>query len=255
MAEKLKGKVAFITGGNSGIGAATARLFAAEGASVAIVGRNETTGRAVVGDIEENWGHAIWLACDVRQSESVQRAMQATVEKFGRLDILFNNAGVILRKNVLDMSEAEWDDNLASNLKSAFLCAKYALPHMLAQGSGVIINNGSGWGLMGGRNAASYCASKAGLVNLTRAMAIDHAAQGIRVNCICPGDVDTPMIDHEAGQLGLTRAAMVADGAQRPMGRIGTAEEIARSVLYLASDDSSYMTGGILVVDGGNTAG
>jgi NAD(P)-dependent dehydrogenase (short-subunit alcohol dehydrogenase family) len=255
VAEKLKGKVAFITGGNSGIGAATARLFAAEGASVAIVGRNETTGREVVRDIEENWGHAIWLACDVRQSEAVQHAVQSTVEKFGRLDILFNNAGVILRKNVLDLSEAEWDDNLADNLKSAFLCAKFALPHMLAQGSGVIINNGSGWGLIGGRNAASYCASKAGLVNLTRAMAIDHAAQGIRVNCICPGDVDTPMIDHEAGQLGLTRAAMVADGALRPMGRIGTAEEIARSVLYLASDDSSYMTGSVLVVDGGNTAG
>jgi NAD(P)-dependent dehydrogenase (short-subunit alcohol dehydrogenase family) len=255
MTEKLKGKVAFITGGNSGIGAATARLLAAEGASVAIVGRNAETGRAVAQDIEELWGHALWLACDVRQSDDVRRAVQATVERFGRLDILFNNAGVILRKNVVDMSEAEWDDNLAANLKSAFLCSKYALPHMIDQCSGVIINNGSGWGLMGGRNAASYCASKAGLVNLTRAMAIDHAAQGIRVNCICPGDVDTPMIDNEARQLGLTREAMVADGAQRPMGRIGSVDEIARSVLFLASDDSSYMTGAVLVVDGGNTAG
>jgi NAD(P)-dependent dehydrogenase (short-subunit alcohol dehydrogenase family) len=252
---KLSGQVALITGGNSGIGAATARLFAAEGASVVIVGRNESKGNRVLAQIQSAGGEALWLACDVRNAAEARRAVQWTQREFGRLDILFNNAGTILRKNVLDTSEVEWDNSLDTNLKSAFLFAKYVLPIMIAQRSGVIINNGSGWGLKGGPNAASYCASKAGLVNLTRAMALDHSAQGIRINCICPGDVDTPMLDDEAQQLQQARAAIVADGAQRPMGRIGSAEEVARSVLFLASDDSSYMTGAVLVVDGGGTAG
>jgi NAD(P)-dependent dehydrogenase (short-subunit alcohol dehydrogenase family) len=252
---KLKGKVALITGGNSGIGAATAKLFAAEGASVALVGRNESRGNRVLAEIQSAGGEALWIACDVRKSAEARRAVQWTQREFGRLDILFNNAGIILRKNVLDMSEEEWDDNLDTNLKSAFLFAKYALPIMIEQRSGVIINNGSGWGLKGGPNAASYCASKAGLVNLTRALALDHSAQGIRVNCICPGDVDTPMLDDEARQLRQARAALIADGALRPLGRIGTADEVARSVLFLAADDSSYMTGAVLSVDGGGTAG
>ena len=252
---KLTGKVALITGGNSGIGAATARLFASEGASVVIVGRSEARGNRILAEIQAAGGKALWIACDVRNAAEVRRAVEWTQREFGRLDILFNNAGIILRKNVLDMSEGEWDNNLDTNLKSAFLFAKYVLPSMIAQRSGVIINNGSGWGLKGGANAASYCASKAGLVNLTRAMALDHSAQGIRINCICPGDVDTPMLDDEAHQLQQARAAIVADGALRPMGRIGTAEEVARSVLFLASDDSSYMTGAVLIVDGGGTAG
>jgi NAD(P)-dependent dehydrogenase (short-subunit alcohol dehydrogenase family) len=255
MTMRLKGKVALITGGNSGIGAATARLFAAEGASVVIVGRSEARGNRVLAEIHAAGGEALWIACDVRNAVEARRAVQWTQREFGRLDILFNNAGIILRKNVVDMSEEEWDNNLDTNLKSAFLFAKYALPIMIAQRSGVIINNGSGWGLKGGANAASYCASKAGLVNLTRAMALDHSAQGIRINCICPGDVDTPMLDDEAHQLRQARAAIVADGALRPMGRIGTAEEVARSVLFLACDDSSYMTGAVLIVDGGGTAG
>lgn len=252
---KLSGKVALITGGNSGIGAATAKLFAAEGASVVIVGRSEARGNKVLAEIQGAGGAALWIACDVRKAAEARRAVQWTEREYGRLDILFNNAGIILRKTVIEMSEEEWDDNLDTNLKSAFLFAKYALPLMIAQRSGVIINNGSGWGLKGGANAASYCASKAGLVNLTRAMALDHSAQGIRVNCICPGDVDTPMLDDEAHQLGQARAAIVADGAQRPLGRIGTAEEVARSVLFLACDDSAYMTGAVLAVDGGGTAG
>ncbi|MBI3733209.1 MAG: SDR family oxidoreductase [Chloroflexi bacterium] len=252
---KLTDKVALITGGNSGIGAATAKLFAAEGAAVTIVGRNETRGNRVLQEIQSAGGPALFVACDVRRAAEVRRAVQWTVREFGRLDILFNNAGIILRKNVVEMTEEEWDTNLDTNLKSAFLFSKYALPIMIEQGSGVIINNGSGWGLIGGKNAASYCASKAGLVNLTRAMALDHAAQGVRVNCICPGDVDTPMIDDEAYQLKETRELRLIGGAERPLGRIGTAEEIARAVLFLASGDSSFMTGAVLVVDGGNTAG
>ncbi len=252
---RLNGKTALITGGTSGIGAATARLFATEGASVAVSGRDPARGEAVVAEITSAGGRAIFLPCDVRDAGAVRRTVAAAHEAFGRLDILFNNAGTILRKNVLAMSEPEWDEQIAVNLTSAFLFSKYALSHMIAQGGGIIINNGSGWGIVGGKDAASYCASKAGLVNLTRALALDHAAQGVRVNCICPGDADTPMMEHEAMQLGVDRAAHVAGGAQRPLGRIGTAEEIARSVLFLATDDSSFMTGAVLVVDGGGTAG
>ena len=251
---RLKGNVALITGGNSGIGAATAKLFAVEGAAVTIVGRNESRGNKVLQEIQAAGGEALLIQCDARKANEVKRAVQWTRREFGRLDILFNNAGTILRKNVLDISEEEWDDQIAANLKSAFLFTKHALPIMIEQQRGVIINNGSGWGLVGGKDAVSYCASKAGLVNFTRALAIDHAAQGIRVNCVCPGDVDTPMMDDEAHQLKVTRAAHVAAGAKRPLGRIGAVEEIARAVLFLASEDSSYMTGAVLVVDGGGTA-
>lgn len=252
---KLKSKVALITGGNSGIGAATAKLFASEGAAVTLVGRNESRGNEVLQAIQASGGEALFIQCDVRKAADVQRAVQWTQREFGRLDILFNNAGIILRKNVLETSEAEWDDLLAANLKSAFLFSKYALPIMLAQHSGVIINNSSGWGLTGGERAVAYCASKAALVNFTRALALDHSPQGVRVNCICPGDVDTPMIDDEAHQLKIKRADAIATGAQRPLGRIGTVEEIARTVLFLASDDSSFMTGAVIAVDGGGTAG
>ncbi|MBI5876719.1 MAG: SDR family oxidoreductase [Chloroflexi bacterium] len=252
---RLSNKVALITGGTSGIGAATAKLFAAEGAAVAVTGRDAARGQAVVAEISVAGGQARFLPCDVRDAGAVRQVVAGAHTAFGRLDILFNNAGTILRKNVLDLSEAEWDEQIAVNLTSAFLFSKYAIPHMIVQGSGVIINNGSGWGISGGKDAASYCASKAGLVNLTRAMALDHAAQGIRVNCICPGDADTPMMAHEAAQLGVSHASHLAGGAQRPLGRIGTAEEIARAVLFLASDDSSFMTGAVLVVDGGGTAG
>jgi len=167
---------------------------------------------------------------------------------------LFNNAGVFYPHTALDCTEEEWDQQIDINLKGTFLMSKYALPHMIARGGGVIVNNSSGWGLVGGDAAVAYCASKGGVVLLTKAMAIDHGRQGIRVNCICPGDVETPMLPDDARQRGMKWEEYLAGAANRPMGRVGTAEEIARSVLFLACDDSSFMTGAALVVDGGGTA-
>ena len=251
---RLANKVALITGGTSGIGEATARLFSQEGARVAITGRSAERGQKVVQAIEQAGGNAIFMDCDVRSAEQCRRAVEQTISAFGRLDVLFNNAGVYYPHTALDCSEEEWDLQIDINLKGTFLMSKYALPPMIAQGGGVIINNSSGWGLVGGDAAVAYCASKGGVVLLTKAMAIDHGRQGIRVNCICPGDVDTPMLPDDARRRGLNWEDYLAGAANRPMGRIGTAEEIAKAALFLASDDSSFMTGASLVVDGGGTA-
>jgi NAD(P)-dependent dehydrogenase (short-subunit alcohol dehydrogenase family) len=251
---RLQNKVALITGGTSGIGEAVASLFAREGAKVAITGRHVSRGHAVTAHILESGGQAIFVRTDVRHAAECKRAVDATLDSFGRLDILFNNAGVFYPQTTLECSEEEWDLQIDINLKGTFLMSKYALEPMIAQGGGVIINNSSGWGLVGGDKAVAYCASKGGVVLLTKAMAIDHGRQGIRVNCICPGDVDTPMLPEDARRRGLEWKTYLAGCENRPMGRIGTPEEIARAVLFLASDDSSFMTGAALVVDGGGTA-
>jgi NAD(P)-dependent dehydrogenase (short-subunit alcohol dehydrogenase family) len=251
---RLQNKVALITGGTSGIGEAVASLFAREGAKIAITGRHESRGHAVTARILESGGQAIFVRTDVRHAAECKRAVDATLDSFGRLDILFNNAGVFYSQTALECSEEEWDLQIDINLKGTFLMSKYALEPMIAQGAGVIINNSSGWGLVGGDKAVAYCASKGGVVLLTKAMAIDHGRQGIRVNCICPGDVDTPMLPEDARRRGLEWKTYLAGCENRPMGRIGTPEEIAKAVLFLASDDSSFMTGAALVVDGGGTA-
>jgi NAD(P)-dependent dehydrogenase (short-subunit alcohol dehydrogenase family) len=251
---RLNNKVALITGGTSGIGEATAILFAQEGARVAITGRDEKRGSAVVARILQAGGTAIFFRTDVRKVEDCRRAVDETLAAFGRLDILFNNAGVFYSHTTLDCSEEEWDLQIDINLKGTFLMSKCALPHMIAQKSGVIINNSSGWGIVGGDAAVAYCASKGGVVLLTKAMAVDHGRQGIRVNCICPGDVETPMLPDDARMRGLKWEDYIAGCANRPLGRVGTAEEIAKAALFLASDDSSFMTGASLVVDGGGTA-
>ena len=251
---RLNQQVALITGGTSGIGEATALLFAREGARLAITGRNEKRGHAVSEAILKSGGQAIFLRTDVRRAAECERAVRETVGAFGRLDILFNNAGVFYPHDTLQCSEEEWDEQIDINLKGTFLMSKSALPAMTAQGRGVIINNSSGWGIVGGDRAVAYCASKGGVVLLTKAMAIDHGRQGIRVNCICPGDVDTPMLPGDAKMRGLKWEDYLAGCAKRPLGRIGSAQEIARAVLFLASEDSSFMTGAALVVDGGGTA-
>ena len=251
---RLNQQVALITGGTSGIGEATALLFAREGARLAITGRNEKRGHAVSEAILKSGGQAIFLRTDVRRAAECERAVRETVGAFGRLDILFNNAGVFYPHDALQCSEQEWDEQIDINLKGTFLMSKSALPAMIAQGRGVIINNSSGWGIVGGDRAVAYCASKGGVVLLTKAMAIDHGRQGIRVNCICPGDVDTPMLPGDAKMRGLKWEDYLAGCAKRPLGRIGTAQEIAKAVLFLASEDSSFMTGAALVVDGGGTA-
>jgi NAD(P)-dependent dehydrogenase (short-subunit alcohol dehydrogenase family) len=251
----LAGKRALITGGASGIGRATALLFAREGAAVAVADLDEARGEQVVRTIEDAGGRAIFVHCDVTQAQDCQRAVRLTVDELGGLDVLFNNAGIIRRANVLDTSEQEWDRVMTVNVKSIFLLSKAAIPVMARAGGGVIINTASGWGLVGGRDAVSYCASKGAVVNMTRAMALDHGEQNIRVNCICPGDTDTPMLREEARQLGEADAQFLADAARRPLRRIGCPEDIAQAVLYLASDAASYVTGTILVVDGGGLAG
>jgi len=251
---RLKDKVALVTGGTSGIGEATATLFAKEGARVAITGRSEGRGAGVVARIKQNGSDAIFVRADVRLAQDCRRAVEDTLRAFGKLDILFNNAGVFYPQTAVECSEQEWDEQIDVNLKGTFLMSKFALPAMLAQGHGVIINNSSGWGIVGGDRAVAYCASKGGVVLMTKAMAIDHGRQGIRVNCICPGDVETPMLPADAKMRGLKWEDYLAGCASRPLGRVGTAEEIAKAVLFLASDDSSFMTGAALVVDGGGTA-
>ena len=249
----LSGKVAIVTGGASGIGRETSLLFAQEGASVTIVDLDSEGGQKTAQDIKQEGLLAFFVQTDVTDESDCKQAVNRTISEFGQLDILFNNAGIIQRTSVLNSSEADWDRVMGVNVKGVFLMSKHAIPTML--NGGVIVNSGSGWGLVGGLNAASYCASKGAVVQLTRAMALDHAKQGIRVNCICPGDIDTPLLMNEADQLMVNRDAFRVAAANRPLGRIGTAKDVAQSVLYLASEAAGFVTGTTLVVDGGGLAG
>ena len=252
---KLNGKVALITGGTSGIGRATAALFAKEGAAVALTGRNQERGEEVALGIQRSGGNALFIRADVRVADDCRRAVELTLERFGGIDILFNNAGVYHPKTVPECTEEEWDETIDSSLKGAFLMSKYALPSMMERGGGSIIHNSSGWGILGGDRAAAYCAAKGGLVVMAKAMAIDHGPDGVRVNCVCPGDVDTPMLPDDARKRGMSWEDYHAGASDRPLGRVGSPEEIARAVLFLASDDASFITGESLVVDGGGVAG
>ena len=252
---QLEGQVALVTGGASGIGRETALLLAREGAAVAVVDRDADGARSVAQTIREEGGQAIAVACDVSRAADCQRAVERATAELGGLDILFNNAGIIRRTTVLDITEEEWDRVMAVNVKSIFLMSRYAIPIMARAGGGAIVNSGSGWGLVGGRNAVSYCASKGAVVNMTRAMALDHGPQNIRVNCVCPGDTDTGMLRREAQQLGEPTTEFLAGAADRPLGRIGQPQDIAQAVLYLVSAASSFVTGTTLVVDGGGLAG
>src|SRR4030042_2244022 len=250
----LANKVAMVTGGASGIGRATSVLFAQEGAAVAIVDINVETGQSIAAEIESAGGKAIFIRCNVTNADDCQVAVEKTASTFGGLHILFNNAGIIRRANVIDTTEDEWDKVMAVNVKSIFLMSKFAIPHLEKAGGGSIINTSSGWGLRGGAKAVSYCASKGAVTNMTRAMAIDHGKQNIRVNAICPGDPDTPMLREEARQLGQSETNFMAEAANRPLRRYAQPVEIAHAALYLASDAASYVTGSALVIDGGGLA-
>ncbi|HVN93364.1 MAG TPA: SDR family oxidoreductase [Terracidiphilus sp.] len=251
---RLSGKVAIITGGASGIGRTTALLFAREGAAVAIADVNAQAGDQVLGEITGSGGRAFFQTADVSQAEDCRNLVKRTLAEFGKIDILFNNAGIIRRAHILELNEDDWDRVMAVNVKSIYLLSREVIPHMEKQGAGSIINTASGWGLAGGARAAVYCASKGAVVLLTKAMAIDHGPH-IRVNCICPGDTDTGMLRAEAAQLGEDARRFFGEAAKRPLGRVGTPEEIAQAVLYLASEASSFVTGTSLVVDGGGLAG
>jgi NAD(P)-dependent dehydrogenase (short-subunit alcohol dehydrogenase family) len=253
--KQLEGKTALITGGAGGIGRASALLFAREGAAVSIVDLNQEAGEEAVREISAAGGRAIFERADITRASACRRVTERTVRELGGIHILFNNAGIICRASVLELSEEDWDAVMAVNVKSVFLMSRVVVPIMAKAGGGSIINTASGWGLAGGPRAAVYCASKGAVVLLTKAMAIDHGKQNIRVNYICPGDTDTAMLRREAGQLGEAEDRFLADSARRPLGRVGTPEEIAQAALFLASDAASFITGAAVVVDGGGLAG
>ncbi len=252
--QTLTGRRAIVTGAASGIGRATARRLAEEGAAV-VVGDLDLEGATrVAEEIHAEGGRAIAVRCDVTSSDDCRQLVSTAVEQLGGLDILVNSAGIIRRANVVDTTEDEWNRVMAVNVGAVFLTGKHAVPVMTAGGGGAIVNIGSGWGLKGGPDAASYCASKGAVVNLTRAMAIDHGPAGVRVNCVCPGDTDTPMLRSEARQLGADETVFLAESAVRPLARLGTPDDIAQAVLYLSSDAAAWVTGAVLVVDGGGLA-
>lgn len=251
---RLAGKRAIVTGGAGGIGRATAAAFAAEGAAVAVLDLDEAGACAVADQITGSGGTAIALGVDVSDEAAVAAAVAAVVEAFGGLDVVFNNAGIARRTTAVETALADWELSFAVNVRSIFLMCKHAIPHLEAAGGGSIVNTGSGWGLKGGARALPYCASKGAVVNMTRALAIDHGPANIRVNSINPGDTDTGMLRSEAAQIGWTEDAFLADAADRPLRRMARPEEIAAAVVFLASDEASFVTGSALVVDGGGIA-
>jgi NAD(P)-dependent dehydrogenase (short-subunit alcohol dehydrogenase family) len=252
---RLKDKVAVVTGGTSGIGRATAVLFADEGARVVFTGRDEGRGRAVEDQIRAAGGEARFVRADVRDADDCRRTVEEAVSAFGGLDVLFNNAGLYVENDVLGCDEDEWDLQLDTMLKGTYLMCRTAIPVMVERGGGAIVNNSSGWGLVGGERAVAYCAAKGGVTVLTKALAIDHGKDGIRVNAVCPGDTETEMEHADAARKGWTWDRYVAWASERPLGRMGRAEEVARAVVFLACDDSSFISGAALPVDGGGVAG
>jgi NAD(P)-dependent dehydrogenase (short-subunit alcohol dehydrogenase family) len=252
---QLTNKTAIITGAASGIGRATALLFAHEGAALILADLNETAGRDLEKQISAPGTCALFEPADVTRDADCRRITDRALREFGQINILFNNAGIIRRASVTELTEEDWDRVMAVNVKSMFLLSRHVVPAMAKSGGGSIINMASGWGLAAGPRAAVYCASKGAVVLLTKAMAVDHGPQKIRVNCICPGDTDTSMLRIEAQQLGEPSDRFLAEAARRPLGRVGKPEEIAQAALYLAGDASSFVTGTALVVDGGGLAG
>jgi NAD(P)-dependent dehydrogenase (short-subunit alcohol dehydrogenase family) len=246
---RLKDKVALVTGGASGIGRATAELFAREGARVTVADYS-TEGRDTVQAIQAAGGEAIFVQVDVANSGQVAKMVEAALLAYGRIDILFNGAGVLYYGTVLETDEQAWNRVLSINLTGTYLCCRAVLPHMIRQGGGSIINVASTVGAHDAcANAVAYVTSKGGVTLFTRAVAIDHAKQGVRVNALVPGATDTPMIRNA-----LTPEALEALAASHPIGRLGRPEELAKAVLFLASDDASFVTGTAMYVDGGQTA-
>ena len=255
---RLSGKVAIITGGTSGIGKATALLFAEEGADVVITGRRAELGQSVLDEIRQKGGRGVYVQADHSKADDCSRVVERTLAEFGRIDILFNNAGIVMKGTAETTSEKVWNDTLAINVTAVWRMCQLVIPHMKGQGGGVIVNNGSDWSVVAGKNAFPYIMSKGAVGMMTKALALDYAREKIRVNAVCPGDT---FVDRwlergyfESSDPVSLEEAVKESSAYIPMGRFGKPEEIAKAVLFLASDDSSFVTGHLLLVDGGNTA-
>ena len=252
MAEGLKNKVAIVTGGTSGIGRDTAVLFAEAGAKVVVAGRREVEGKETVDLIRAKGGEGFFVKTDVSKAADVQALVQKTVDKFGRLDTAFNNAGIEGNwMPMVDIPEEDWDRLIDINLKGVWLCLKYEILQMLKNGGGTIVNMSSVAGLMGSPSAAPYCASKHGVIGLTRTAALEYAKQKIRVNAVCPAVIESPMEQRLFGEPEVHNFAV----GMHPIGRIGTAREVAEAALWLCSEKSSFMTGHYMVLDGGFLVG
>lgn len=251
---RLKDRVAIVTGSSKGIGEGIARVFSAEGAKVVVVSRGEQAGLAMAEKLGSAKGRAVFIKTDVTVSESIQEMITKTIEEFGRLDILVNNAGYHISKNIEQTSEEEWDFIQKTNLYSTFLCSKYAVPH-LKKTKGNIIHISSMVGLVGQPNATAYSATKGGQISMTRNMALDLAKYRIRVNAICPGWIQTPLVDDWFSQQEDEKAAREYIFGKHPLGRIGTIEECGKAAAFLGSDDASFITGITLNIDGGITLG
>ena len=255
---KLLGKIAIITGATSGIGKATALLFAEEGADLVITGRRAELGQRLENEIMQKGVRGVFVEADHSQADDCSRVVQRTLSEFGRVDILFNNAGIVTSGTAETTSEDIWNETLAINVTAVWHMCKLVIPHMRRQGRGVIVNNGSDWSVVAGKDAFPYIASKGAVAMMTKAMALDYARENIRVNAVCPGDT---FVDRwlekgyfEGSDPVTIEEALKESSAYIPMGRFGKPEEIAKAVLFLASDDSSFVTGHLLLVDGGNTA-
>jgi NAD(P)-dependent dehydrogenase (short-subunit alcohol dehydrogenase family) len=249
----FRGQTVIVTGATSGIGAAIARHFGARGAHLVLTGRDRRRGEAVMRQIETGGGVASFLAGDIRDPDLPEKLVQLALDRFGVLDVLVNNAGIFFRGSALDCTDAQWEETLATNATAVFRMSRAALRVMVALRRGAIVNIASDFALIAGPGAFAYCASKGALAQMTRAMALDHARDGIRVNAVCPGDTDTPMQD--SGRPDGDPAARRAQVAETvPLGRLATPEEVAKVVAFVASEDASYVTGAMISIDGGTTA-